>query len=289
MASSGPLIFHVSGSVIQLRLKQPPDSPPDVPQPPREREFLQIDLKDGRMQRLHEPSSPCGLDDQSPTVLGVIGLMRLPSGSILALITRAKKVLSTPHPVFKVTGTQLITHESVKKSLGELRIASLFQDALDVKSYGQHMYFSYKRDLTKSLQARQGGGDKGGGPDERFVFNRELFRPFVESGAARYALPLTVGYFGQVLNPIFRPIAGEAGVQGTKPTQEESPEDEGEISGNECPTIGSDPGSSEPDSITLIARMHVGRAGTMMWRKGLDVAGNNAHVRLHLHPSCSDC
>ena len=34
---------------------------------------------------------------------------------------RLPQVCSLPHPVFKVTATQLVTHENVKKSLGDLR------------------------------------------------------------------------------------------------------------------------------------------------------------------------
>ena len=32
------------------------------------------------------------------------------------------------------------------------RLASLLQDALDVRNYGQHMYFSYRTDITRSFQ-----------------------------------------------------------------------------------------------------------------------------------------
>ena len=34
------------------------------------------------------------------------------------------------------------------------RLASLLQDALDVRTYGQHMYFSYRTDTTRSFQTK---------------------------------------------------------------------------------------------------------------------------------------
>ena len=74
------------------------------------------------------------------------------------------------------------------------RFASLLQEALDVRTYGQHMYFSYQQDLTRSLQGRlrqqagkkqqHGRGNTIGGVqwgqlDKRFVFNRGLLKPLV--------------------------------------------------------------------------------------------------------------
>ena len=151
------------------------------------------------------------------------------------------------------------------------------------------MYFSYKRDMTRSLQSCQGrpGESRGGGGDRGFVFNRELCRPLLEAGAISYALPLIVGYVGQVQNLVFNPVIGSASgaehetksslnTPKTLPPEEEEEEEDGMTpliaTGSESSA------SSVPGGITLIARMDVGRAGTLMWRRGLDAAGNNAHT-----------
>ena len=64
------------------------------------------------------------------------------------------------------------------------RFASLLQEALDVRTYGQHMYFSYTQDLTRSLHARlerqsPDPGLRWGAMDPQYVFNRGLLKPLI--------------------------------------------------------------------------------------------------------------
>ena len=64
------------------------------------------------------------------------------------------------------------------------RFASLLQEALDVRTYGQHMYFSYTQDLTRPLHARlkhpsAGPGLLWGTMDPQYVFNGGLLKPLI--------------------------------------------------------------------------------------------------------------
>lgn len=87
------------------------------------------------------------------------------------------------------------------------RLASLLQEAMDVRTYGQHMYFSYQQDITRTMQSSIAGtaeennlhstavkankaspasgaasvraSGKAGHPDWGYVFNRALLQPFI--------------------------------------------------------------------------------------------------------------
>lgn len=145
-------------------------------------------------------------------------------------------------------------------------------------------------------------------------------------GADTFALPLIIGYVGQVVNPVFRqtsssrssgstgkqqgeqqdaaqPQGGEASEQITQQKGDQGPREAadraaqgGEDAGDEvdaevdaevdpglgwskyqrhCRRLGEGELSGH---ITLIARMAARRQGTLLWRKGLDLDGNAAHM-----------
>ncbi len=123
----GRLRFSVTGSTVLLQNETKGHNG----------RTLQIDLRDGTAALIRSDPLP----EDSPVVLGLIGLLKLHGGAVLALISKAKQVCAFPHPVFKVTGTQLVTHENVKKTFRDLRLAALLQEALDHRTYGQHLYF----------------------------------------------------------------------------------------------------------------------------------------------------
>ena len=81
----GPLKFGVKNSVLTF---QPQDAQP--PASPLRRSFktLRVDLKDGSMgTSLAEPLPP-----DSPVALGIIGMLKLHGGSVIALVSKAKQV-----------------------------------------------------------------------------------------------------------------------------------------------------------------------------------------------------
>ncbi|GAX73752.1 hypothetical protein CEUSTIGMA_g1204.t1 [Chlamydomonas eustigma] len=283
------LYFQLSSTVSTARVKT-----------------LEVDLRDGSLRILTLDALP---SDSLPA-LGIMGLMKLEGGAVLVLITKAKKVCSIPHPVFKVMATQLITHEKVKKTFKDVRLACLLHEALDVRTYGQHMYFSYRTDLTRSMQSSFNKAQQTAAPldgndkrlrqhvpvsksflaylwnrvDRRFVFNLGILQPFEDAGVQAFTIPVIVGYVGQVPNPHFRnslctqlkgetpPAAGPSASCETKMT--------GSIKMKECSgslAHGSHHNQVE-GCITLVARMEVMRCGTRLWRKGLDLKGNNAHT-----------
>lgn len=137
-------------------------------------------------------------------------------------------------------------------------------------------------------------------------------------GADAFALPLIIGYVGQVVNPVFRqtssgsagastgkqqgeqqdtaqPQGGEASEQGPREAADnaaQGAEDAGdevdaEVDAEVDPGLGWSKyqrhcrrlGEGELSGhITLIARMAARRQGTLLWRKGLDLDGNAAHL-----------
>ncbi|GFH27879.1 hypothetical protein HaLaN_26267 [Haematococcus lacustris] len=99
----GLLRLQVQGSVVTL---QPRRSPGD------KAPSLVLDLKTGRVT---QQQGGTRVPDTAPLVHGVVGVMVLGSGAVLALVT------SVPDAVFHVEEIQLITHEAVKSNTGDLK------------------------------------------------------------------------------------------------------------------------------------------------------------------------
>ncbi len=86
MESLGPLRFSVKHSVLLLQPKNPGL---DRHGATDRTKTLRVDLRDGSMSTL---LGAAPLPADSPLVLGVIGLLNLHGGSVLALVTKAKQV-----------------------------------------------------------------------------------------------------------------------------------------------------------------------------------------------------
>ena len=86
-----------------------------------------------------------------------------------------------------------------------------------------------------------------------------------DGGAEAFALPLMVGYVGQVpkvLFPVQPPAA--AGPSGPKPKPSSKPDPDAKAAG------GAGGPLAHRGCITVVGRVAAGRAGTRWWRAGLD-------------------
>ena len=81
----GPLRFSVSNSVLHFQAKGGHDE--GVPSASRIR-TLRVDLRDGSMSI----SLALPLPPDSPVVLGILGILKLHGGSVIALVSKAKQV-----------------------------------------------------------------------------------------------------------------------------------------------------------------------------------------------------
>ena len=81
----GPLRFHLDSNVILLQFQSKTN---DISSSAVLVKTLRVDLKDGSVKS----SMEVPLSDSAPVVLGIIGMLNLHGGSVIAFASKAKQV-----------------------------------------------------------------------------------------------------------------------------------------------------------------------------------------------------
>ncbi|GBF98164.1 hypothetical protein Rsub_10576 [Raphidocelis subcapitata] len=208
---------------------------------------LSVDLVTGDTRTTQQPALGAGCEG----VLALLGAFRLRSGTVVGVVTGARKVADLyGQPVFRVTATKLITPKVAFDS-GDQRLLSYLRDAINPTGTGRGLFFSYGSDLTLSAQrladALAAPDAAGKAParraDPSFFWNRTLAKPLLDAGADAFVLPMILGSVGQ-------------------------------LTGVEAKAHG----RSVDLNITLIARRSIDRSGTRHWRRGADAQGAAANL-----------
>ncbi|KAG1679433.1 hypothetical protein FOA52_007725 [Chlamydomonas sp. UWO 241] len=266
-----PLLVGLDAACVLVQHRHQNDGDACVP-------TLRIDLRTGDSRVEAQQALPV---DSSLFAEGLLGVLRLRGGAVVALAMRASKVATLPSgAVLRLEDSKLIYHNNVNKLLRDLRVVDLLREALDPKRYGSHLYFAHGgADITRCMQAahtaaaaannmvsssaqahawRTAGKDGGGGSsacgggggcgvhgrfEPRCIANMGLLEPLLcDDAVAAFATPLVRGFFGTTVLWQQRAPAPASGI-----------------------------------TVTLAARLESGRPGTLSWRRGLDAHGDNAH------------
>lgn len=183
-------------------------------------------------------------------IYGLMGVMRLKTGSVLIAVTGARKVANLRgHPVYQVTDSKLYGKYHLNSKLDD-RMVELIEDATDPGIFGQLFYYSYGTDITLTQQrftalqeSEEGHRPQWARADRRFFWNKFLTQPLIEAGGLEgFILPIMLGSIGEL-----RPVQFQAA------------------------------GKHYGASITLIARRSTQRIGTRHWRRGADPQGSVAN------------
>eukprot|EP00798_Chlamydomonas_sp_ICE-L_P010765 gene10765-17852_t len=199
-------------------------------------------------------SSSVALVDSPPqvgnpiTVLAVLGLVKLITGSCLVVVTAASKVATLLDcDIYEVTQTKLITSPAVKKAKENKHLLKLLKDGTDPYGSARSLYFSYFYDVTLSSQRMAALANDpeaiAGSPAERaestFFWNKFMSEPLMKAGAKRFVVPTMLGFIRQLQGLSFNDRKGKA----------------------------------VPGDLTIIARRSTQRMGTRHWRRGADTDG----------------
>lgn len=204
-----------------------------------------INRSDGNIQAINGDSSS-EKADKAFVIYGVVGTIRLLSGTYLLVVTSRKEVASfLGFPVFRVKSMKVIPCNKVLSlpTYQEKRDEAYFMNLLRTVESTPGLYYSYETDLTLNLQQTwklaEGRAKK---PlwkqaDPRFVWNRHLLEELIECKLDAFVIPVVQGSF-QTINFTLK---------------------------------------SSPAKITLISRRCTRRLGTRMWRRGANFDGDTAN------------
>lgn len=181
------------------------------------------------------------------TIYGVLGVIQLLAGPYLIVVTGRKLVGKIAgHKIWKVESAELhsfprtLTHLSEKQKRMNRIYISMVESVLSTP----HMYFSYSYDITHTLQRLHNTSPEflktplHMRSDFRFLWNAHLLHRFCHSpDCYRFCLPIMHGF----------------------------------ISINQCALNG------KPFTWTLVSRRSCFRAGTRLYRRGVDDAGQVAN------------
>ncbi|KAK8619110.1 hypothetical protein V6N13_133077 [Hibiscus sabdariffa] len=179
-------------------------------------------------------------------IFGVVGMLKLVTGSYLFVVTDCKCVGSyLGHPIFKVISLKVLPCSySAKNSPAEQKkVENEFCRLLKTAERTTGLYFSYDTTLALSAQRLYDLGDESKmlplwrQAEPRFLWNSYMLEALVDKKLDPYLLPVVQGSFH-----------------------------------NFQATIG-----KEIVDVTLIARRCTRRNGTRMWRRGADPEGHVAN------------
>lgn len=181
------------------------------------------------------------------TIYGVMGIVKLHTGSVLIAVTGARKVATLRgHHVYQVTDTKLYGKHHLN-SRDDDKLMELIEDACDPGIFGQQFFYSYGTDITLTQQRfaavhedpAAASKPQWARADKRFFWNKYLAQPLIDAGGLdSFVLPMMLGSIGEL-----------------RPLQFQTPDKQ----------YGA--------SITLIARRSIRRIGTRHWRRGADSQG----------------
>ncbi|CAL9191182.1 unnamed protein product [Musa hybrid cultivar] len=229
----------------ELRLLEFPDryvvrsADPDAPD-----HAFSVGRSDGLIEPLFEDSS--SLTPKVSTIYGVVGIIKLPAGTYVLLITSREEVGSClGFSIFHVMSMRFLScNGSLKHSKSqEKRDEAYFMSLLRTLESTPGLYYSYERDLTLNLQRTcKLTEERMHKPlwkqaDPRFVWNHNLMEDLIENKLDAFTIPVIQGSFQSVQFTL----------------------------------------KDSPARITLISRRCNRRLGTRMWRRGANLEGSTAN------------
>ncbi|XP_055805758.1 phosphoinositide phosphatase SAC6-like isoform X2 [Solanum dulcamara] len=204
---------------------------------------LEISRVDGSVKLIDEvPECSSVRVPKIQKIFGVIGILKLLSGSYVLVITDRECVGSYfGHPIFKVSLMKFFPcNQSLKNSTAEQKnMEAQFSALLNVVERTPGLYFSYDVNIILSAQRLHDLGDESKmlplwrQADPRFVWNNYMMEQLIDNKLEPFLLPVVQGSFHNFQAAIGKDII----------------------------------------DVTLIARRCNRRAGTRMWRRGADSDG----------------
>ncbi|KAK8511495.1 hypothetical protein V6N13_024128 [Hibiscus sabdariffa] len=179
-------------------------------------------------------------------IFGVVGMLKLVTGSYLFVVTDCKCVGSyLGHPIFKVISLKVLpcSHSAKNSPAEQKKVKNEFGRLLKTAERTTGLYFSYDTTLALSAQRLYDLGDESKmlplwrQAEPRFLWNSYMLEALIDKKLNPYLLPVIQGSFH-----------------------------------NFQATIG-----KEIVDVTLIARRCTRRNGTRMWRRGADSEGHVAN------------
>ncbi|GAB4847619.1 GTPase activating protein (GAP) for Rho1p [Ancistrocladus abbreviatus] len=205
--------------------------------------ILTVSRVDGSMKLLDElPHCSTVRVPKIQTIFGVIGMLKLLSGSYLFVITERECVGSyLGHPIFKVSSLKIFPcdHSLNTSPAEQKRMETEFSAVLNAAEGTPGLFFSYDSNLTLSAQRLHALGDESKRlplwrqADPRYLWNNYMMELLIDSKLDQYLLPIVQGSFQHFQAAIGKDII----------------------------------------DVTLIARRCTRRTGTRMWRRGADSDG----------------
>ncbi|KAL5557407.1 hypothetical protein UlMin_039643 [Ulmus minor] len=204
---------------------------------------LSISRVDGSLNLIDElPDCSSVRVPKIQTIFGVVGVLKLLTGSYLIVITDRESVGSyLGHPIYKILSMKVFPCDhSVKNSNAEhKKMEAEFAGLLNIVEKTAGLFFSYDTNLTLSLQKLHDLGDESKllplwrQSEPRFLWNNYMLEALIDNKLDPYLLPVIQGTFQHFQAAIGKDII----------------------------------------DVTLIARRCTRRNGTRMWRRGADSDG----------------
>ncbi|THU50070.1 hypothetical protein C4D60_Mb06t16200 [Musa balbisiana] len=185
----------------ELRLLEFPDryvvrsADPDAPD-----HAFSVGRSDGLIEPLFEDS--ISLTPKVSTIYGVVGIIKLPAGTYVLLITSREEVGSClGFSIFHVTSMRFLScNGSLKHSKSqEKRDEAYFMSLLRTLESTPGLYYSYERDLTLNLQRTCNLTEERmhkplwKQADPRFVWNHNLMEDLIENKLDAFTIPVIQG------------------------------------------------------------------------------------------------
>ncbi|GAB4848390.1 GTPase activating protein (GAP) for Rho1p [Ancistrocladus abbreviatus] len=234
---------HGQKPCTRMRLWEFPDQYVIEPTDGSSGSVLTVSRVDGSMKLLDElPHCSTVRVPKIRMIFGVIGMLKLFSGSYLFVITERKCVGSyLGHPIFKVSSMKIFPcNQSLNSSpAAQKRMETEFSAVLNAAEVTPGLFFSYDANLTLSAQRLHALGDESKvlplwrQADPRYLWNNYMMEMLIDNTLDQYLLPIVQGSFQHFQAAIGKDIV----------------------------------------DVTLIARRCIRRTGTRMWRRGADPDG----------------
>ncbi|KAJ8476758.1 hypothetical protein OPV22_020485 [Ensete ventricosum] len=278
----------------ELRLLEFPDryvvrsADPDAPD-----HAFSVGRSDGLIEPLFEDSSSS--TPKVSTIYGVVGIIKLPPGTYVLLITSREEVGSyLGFSIFHVTTMRFLScNGSLKHSKSqEKRDEAYFLSLLRTLESTPGLYYSYERDLTLNLQRTcKLTEERMHKPlwkqaDPRFVWNHNLMEDLIENKLDAFTIPVIQGNILKLVSLCCYDIQFDWWIAGSSIAcfPQIAPK---AIFMSRYLRSSLNSGLSfqsvqftlkeSPARITLISRRCNRRLGTRMWRRGANLEGSTAN------------
>lgn len=179
-------------------------------------------------------------------VYGILGKIQLLAGQYLIVVTQREYIGSIAgHSIWRLSGTELLPYNRSNLHLNPEQIVdnATYISMIEVVLSTPHIYFSYSYDLSHTMQRLHGTGPDflnqslTERADQRFIWNAAVLKSILCPETKNFCLPLIQGF----------------------------------IAINQMTVNG------HSFSWSVISRRSIYRAGTRLFRRGLDKSGNVAN------------